>query len=375
MMGRYVGDLSIDRIRRLSDEFGFNNVEMLEKFLIDFEILGHLLVEVPSCIIKGGLAVPFHGDISKLLRLSEDIDGVTPLSEDKIKSSMEKLKPLLARLGITLEPHTPENPERILPLLTYYCWYDSVFGTRSRVKIDLFYGVDTGSVSTMVVKNTSIFDVKLDFEFHVYDRMSLIGDKLTTLPRNTIGIEPGHRDVDIPKQVFDIAILLRGSRRVVVDDIRSAFVHAAIGQIGYSDDPALSIDGVWDDLFKSVDDMLVVDKQPKLPDQYKGLFSTFSHNMLGRSSYTPNRHVEDIMLIRVACMLLRDVQATAPSLNDVVPELIRLRNLDKGMEQGEIRDIVGRIRGIRKKWKRVNFMTPSQAYLYEVGLRVGIGTW
>ena len=52
MMGRYVGDLSIDRIRRLSDEFGFNNVEMLEKFLIDFEILGHLLVEVPSCIIE-----------------------------------------------------------------------------------------------------------------------------------------------------------------------------------------------------------------------------------------------------------------------------------------------------------------------------------
>lgn len=69
---------SIDTIRK---DQGFRDSLPLEKFIMDFEVLTHIQKALPDCVVKGGMAVPFHLHDKTLRRLSVDIDIVTGIHE------------------------------------------------------------------------------------------------------------------------------------------------------------------------------------------------------------------------------------------------------------------------------------------------------
>ena len=58
---------------------------------MDFEMLTHIQQVLPDCVVKGGMAVPFHLQDNKLRRLSVDIDIVTGSSKEDVINAMRKV--------------------------------------------------------------------------------------------------------------------------------------------------------------------------------------------------------------------------------------------------------------------------------------------
>ena len=54
-------------------------------------MLTHIQQVLPDCVVKGGMAVPFHLQDNKLRRLSVDIDIVTGSSKEDVINAMRKV--------------------------------------------------------------------------------------------------------------------------------------------------------------------------------------------------------------------------------------------------------------------------------------------
>lgn len=199
---------SLDEIKKNN---GFRDALPLEQFIMDFEVLTHIQKVIPDCVVKGGMAVPFHLQDNRLRRLSVDIDIVTAKSRDDVISAMKIVSRELKGVVDIGEPHIPqETSNKKLPLLTYFCGYKSSINTKAELKIEIFYGNKMNIQSKKIKDKIEIIGVPINFLLSVYDHSSLIGDKLTTLPFNTIGINP-ERGLDVPKQIYDIATLLKST--------------------------------------------------------------------------------------------------------------------------------------------------------------------
>lgn len=83
--------LTMENINQIKDDFNFTNNIMFEKFIMDFEGFYHILQEIPDCVIKGGMAVPFHLTDHTIRRLSVDIDMVTKLNKTDVEYAMKKV--------------------------------------------------------------------------------------------------------------------------------------------------------------------------------------------------------------------------------------------------------------------------------------------
>lgn len=109
----------------------------LEKYIMDFEILFHVLKVLPDCVVKGGMAVPFHVS-GELRRLSEDIDVVTgSTKEEAVRAIGDLRKRVEPLVDVPQQPHEPKNSSKRLPLLTYWCKYRSV-STNPEIKLEVF---------------------------------------------------------------------------------------------------------------------------------------------------------------------------------------------------------------------------------------------
>lgn len=85
--------------------------------------------------------------------------------------------------------HKPQNPRRNLPLLTYFCKYDSVAGAaRPEARIDLFYGSSLPVPAKKIRPPFNAVGVDINFEAEAYDYCPLIGDKPTALVFDTLGL-------------------------------------------------------------------------------------------------------------------------------------------------------------------------------------------
>lgn len=128
----------IDTIRK---DPGFGYALPLEKFIMDFEMLTHIQKVIPDCVVKGGMAVPFHLHDRTLRRLSVDIDIVTGSSREEIVKAMKIVSEKLKSKVEIGKPHIPKgNSNKTLPLLTYFCDYQSSVDENPQIKIEIFYG-------------------------------------------------------------------------------------------------------------------------------------------------------------------------------------------------------------------------------------------
>ena len=107
--------------------------------------------------------------------------------------------------------HTPKNPTRLLPLLTYFVAVPDpidaeVAKKQINIKID-FHMLDKLESKTVLLSGANALGVPLAFTPRCLSVESLVGDKILTLARGSVGI-PAEREADLPKQLYDLHHLI-----------------------------------------------------------------------------------------------------------------------------------------------------------------------
>lgn len=297
---------------------------------MDYEILFHILKEIPDSIIKGGMSVPLHIPEIGVRRLSEDIDLVTKLSEAEVKSAMEKVAKATKGLFDIPEPYKPANPRKSLPLLAYYVSYSSsIQSPKPEVQVDIFYDFKDTIPTTSINSGTELLDFKLNYSIKVFDKGSLIGDKITTLGYNTIGL-PEDRRSDTTKHIYDIALLSRlindkTSLEVLIDVYKRTVIYE-----NSFNDKKFQDKEIVDDIFSSVSSLLIQGNGYSLEPRHKGRYASFKQQLLRKSNTYPIiNHISDLLLIQLLSSHLRlaihDKITSSEFVNNLYDDLSKLK--------------------------------------------------
>lgn len=357
-------------IRAIAGQHGFDSIESTEKWIMDFETYRLMRKFIPDCTVKGGMAVPFHlGGAPG--RLSVDIDAVTTMGREDAKRQMDKMFSDGEGMFTDKSLHKPQNPRRTLPLLTYFCKYDSVVGaTRPEVKIDLFYGSSLPVPAKKIRPPSNAVGVDVNFEAEAYDYCPLIGDKLTALVLDAPGLRA--TDPNVPKHIHDAASLIRSrGRSLSLGQVAQAFESSTRAQTSYAKKSGCDIASVYGDLAKFRQQLLRPSRELGLEESYSGRFVTFGTQMLGRDQRRQQMHTTDIMTVSVLAEALALVhrkkigEAEAGKIvNDMVSELDRIRSMSAAESGASAR----RLRSLHKKggadYDRIKTSPAEHVYLY-----------
>jgi len=327
--------LTNEKIEGIKQKYEFRDKLPIEKFIMDFEVLTHIQKELPDCVVKGGMAVPFHIQEKSLRRLSVDIDIVTGQSEETVIKAMKKIAEKLKGMVEIPSNHIPaKKNNKKLPLLTYYCKYRSLVDDSPEIKIEIFYGNQLKVKTKLITNNEEIIGVPIDFPLSIFDHGALIGDKLTTLPFNTIGMD-SEREHDIPKQIYDIANLLKSTTsNIPIQEIIETFELVSREEISYYIEDQPSIDEILDDLIRFPDGLLQIENQIKLNPSYEGKYDNFRTEVLSGSQYKKQIHVIDILLVKILTLFIRkkiknkiEFSEISKKLKEILSELSRISTL------------------------------------------------
>ena len=363
--------LNKESINTISDDHGFRDALTLEKFIMDFEVLTHIQEVLPDCVVKGGMAVPFHLHDKTLRRLSVDVDIVTGHSREEVVEAMKKVSEKLKGTVEIGDPHIPKgDSNKKLPLLTYFCDYQSSIDENPQMKIEIFYGNNMEVQLKKIETETEIMGFPIDFPLSIYDHGSLIGDKLTTLPFNTIGIN-SKRELDVPKQIYDIATLLKSiSDEPPMGIIIDAFEKISLDEISYFKENPPTFEDVLIDLDKFSNGILITNIQIKLHPSYQGRFEKFTTEMLGNGRYQGYVHVADILLIKAIIKLilkkfngvkLEIITEKAKQMLNGLNDFSKLESRDKVIKS---KRLVAKYGKTSDKGKIMKNLFPEQVFLY-----------
>lgn len=361
--------LTDEGIGSIADQYGFASPEATEKWIMDFEAYRLMRKFIPNCTVKGGMAVPFH--LSGVPgRLSVDVDAVTTADREDAKRLMDRVFADRESVFTGQTLHKPQNPRKTLPLLTYFCKYDSVVGaTEPEVKIDLFYGGARSVPTKRIHPPSSAVGVDINFEVEVYDYYPLIGDKLTTLVFDTLGLHA--TDPNVPKHVHDVASLVRsGGRSMSIGRVAQAFESSSRTQISYAEKNGHDAANVYDDLAKFRRQLLRPSRELGLEESYSGRFDTFGTLMLGRDQRRAQMHTTDVMMVSVLAEALALVhrkrmgEARAEQIvNDMLSELDSIRTLSPAESGARARQLLSAHKG-GADYDRIRTSPAEHVYLY-----------
>ena len=368
----FAGFLEPRKLQETKEEYGFGDTLAVEKFVLDCEIAYQMLDVLPDFSIKGGLAVPFHLKDDRFRRLSEDVDMVTSSPEKDVEEAVGRMAAKCDWLNVG-DPHVPNNARRDkdLPLLTYFCKYRSAVapGGPSDIKLEIFYGNDTEYATHRTDPAARIFGMPIDFGLRIFGREELIGDKLSTLPLETIGV--GERLTDMPKHIYDVATLLRaGCEDTAITDVASGFERACRVENSYFvDRNPPTHDEILRDLTYSIRKTLDKSSPNRLDGSYKGRLGLFKRNL--GAGYADRDHVTDVMLVWTVAEMVR-VMSEGGRARDMSERLVRilleLRGLTEqgGGDQGRRRRILlGKHRNDAVRYGMVKNMGYEHALLYD----------
>ncbi|MDE1861278.1 MAG: nucleotidyl transferase AbiEii/AbiGii toxin family protein [Thaumarchaeota archaeon] len=293
-------------INTIKNDHGYTDSSIIEQFIMDYEILFHLLNEIPDLVIKGGMSVPFHIPDKKLRRLSVDIDVVTSLAKDKIESAIEKVRHNTNGLFNIPQPYIPQSPKRKLPLLTYYVPYtSSITNQTNRVKVEIFYDFKDELPLKSIDSGTELIGFKLDYPLRIFNLNTLIGDKITTLGFNTIGLLEEKRS-DTIKHIYDVGTLIRLiENQASAEKLLEIFQQVAAYENSFND-KQYSYADIIADIISSLDSLLIQGAGYSLESSHEGRYCTFKTQLLQKgNSYNKLNHVSDILLIKLLASYLQ----------------------------------------------------------------------
>ena len=220
----------------LQQKRGFNNLGRMELFLWDLELylqIQNLLKD--KIALKGGAAAQFYLPVD-YQRTSVDIDIICSVKEEDIKKCLLTIEENFDGENdlFKFKLHKPKKIKTELPLHTYLvnvpsiCSDSELFGKQpgvQEVKVEFFITNELLEINQ--VSSPSIFAVETDQTYQILPLNSLLGDKLTTLGPNTIGI-PLEREDEQMKQIYDIDALLQVNwEKVDFSKIKKYFFHRA----------------------------------------------------------------------------------------------------------------------------------------------------
>lgn len=110
-----------------------------------------------DCVVKGGMAAPFHLYDKALQRLSVDIDTVTGHSREEVVEPMKKVSEKLKDAATARDPRIPSrNTNKRLPPLTCFCGYRSSIEENPERRIGIFYWNETRVKSKKIESRTKV---------------------------------------------------------------------------------------------------------------------------------------------------------------------------------------------------------------------------
>jgi len=206
-----------DTLLQRQESLKFKNLARMELFLWNLEIFLQIQENLrDKVVLKGGAAAQFYIPL-EWQRTSVDIDMVCTAREEDIERALTSIERRLGGEGsfFKARSHKPKDPKVQLPILTYYmdvpsvCTEKELF-SRNRegiqeIKIE-FHLVDE-RLTIFRASSPSLFAAETDKTYQILPLNDLIGDKLTTLGPNTIGI-PLEREDEQIKQTYDIDLLI-----------------------------------------------------------------------------------------------------------------------------------------------------------------------
>ncbi len=196
------GLLSKKELLELSKAAGFTQPSVVELFRWDFEFVSQIQDQSRDFVLKGGAAAQLYIPTAKQ-RGSVDVDLTFPGQESALAGVVHALDGKFASSAplFQFNEYVPKNPTHVLPMKTYNVGLPSVLNGRCRIKLDVLLvnlkvpsrTIESAKTFAGTVRNVTCSTAG-----------ALIGDKLLTLARNTVGIQ---RLDDYPKQLYDLEML------------------------------------------------------------------------------------------------------------------------------------------------------------------------
>lgn len=337
-LSKYLTKENIDNIKK---NFGFTNPQIIEKFIMDFE-MQYQISQKLECITRGGLCVPFHISDHKARRLSEDIDLVTQLSPRETTSIIKQLQDNMS--DIRIQQHIPKNPKPI-PLVTYRAFYTSCYGGENSIKIDILCDTNTRSQEIKTIPaGFQVFAFDTPGTISILDHGSLIGDKLSTLALSTpIGMNRQDDENGIMKQIYDVSTLLKlATKDKIVQSFETFSSYTDLKIQRYN--CGLSLNNIISSIGSSLEEFIQMDKQLSLEKEHTRRFTGFTGNYLGSIPYRPQSHISDILLIRLFNKSMSHIQNGSTSSNDAadkffnqVQQVNQINLIEEGTEIAKIK--------------------------------------
>ena len=193
---------SKEELSKRAEKYGFSQPQILELFAWDYELTAQLQELSNDLVLKGGAAAQLYLP-TETQRGSVDIDLTTQLDAGELNNLIGKLSRKFRRFVplFQFKRYLPKAPKTNLPMSTYDVILPSVFQENCSIKVDILTSplslptVEMSGIETFAIKVSKIKTISLG---------TLIGDKLLTLARETIGIED---EENYPKQIYDIEML------------------------------------------------------------------------------------------------------------------------------------------------------------------------
>jgi hypothetical protein len=200
---------SLDHIQARQKQYNFTQAVKVETFLWDLELYGQLQKYLGDKVtLKGGAAAQLFFPPERQ-RTSVDIDVIYVGEVEELHKTLREIHKALGEDETYFKfiPLIPEEPKTILPMETYNVLVPSLTkaGGTIFIKVD-FHFMDKLVLDVIELESAAAFVLPLAFKPRCLSIGSLLGDKLLTFARGSVGI-PEERQDDIMKQLYDTDLL------------------------------------------------------------------------------------------------------------------------------------------------------------------------
>lgn len=195
-------------------ELGNCDPVLLEKCVHALTLLGFLAESGLPFIFKGGTSLLLH--LTKISRLSIDIDIVSPAADNELDRVVEKIGSMDPFSGMK-ESHRDQNSEReSLPRRRHFKFFfrsERAKGGQAAVLLDVVQEKECPHVTVQRPIRTSFLVPEREIAVTLPTIESLLGDKLTAFAPTTTGVRLRRSDgspgdvMQVAKQLFDVGVL------------------------------------------------------------------------------------------------------------------------------------------------------------------------
>lgn len=294
MKSNILDGIKKSEITQIAEQYGFRHPHVIEQLLVDFAAYERVSKRLP-CIIFGGMCMHLHSE-GIVQRLSHDVDIMTTAAVDDVDKAMrdefDPMQDCRASLASPRQPHPIKN------LRTYHIHYESRLGGEGDVKMDFLCEFRCG-LPTEVVHVPQVLGTKRPFKARVLTKEALLADKMTTLALGGIGL-PERRLREVPKQVYDIATLIRMAGENEIGTALGMLDEAISSRINLHEDVKnITVTGTIASIQRSVESFLNFKSAAVMSRQYKQHLENFRSRYLqnGGEQYQKYERIDDLFTV------------------------------------------------------------------------------